>query len=83
MKEHGTKISIPHPTTYQRGTFQGLQKNKSTLIKEVYVVNMSFDKMVLYLKDVHVMIWCDHAPLQKTYLFSYEKWQIGHGIYIP
>ena len=26
---------------------------------------MSFYKMVFYLKDAHVMILCDHAPLHK------------------
>ena len=26
-REDGTKLKIPHPITYQSGTFQGLQKN--------------------------------------------------------
>ena len=44
-QEDRTKLSIPHPTTYQSGTFQGSQKNCSTLTKEAYAIYMSFRKM--------------------------------------
>ena len=43
-KEDGTKLNIPHPITYQSGTFQGSQKNWSALTKEAYVIHMSFQK---------------------------------------
>ena len=33
---------------------------------------MSFCKMVFYLKDAHVTIRCDHAPLQKL-IYSVTK----------
>ena len=31
----------------------------------MYVIYMSFCKMVFYLKDAHIMILCNHAPLHK------------------
>ena len=42
------------------------------LIKEVYAIYMSFCKMVFYLKDVHVMIWYDHASLYK-FIYSVTR----------
>ena len=64
-QENGTKLNISYPITYKSGTFQGSQKNWSTLTKEAYAIYMSFWKMVFYFKYMHVMIWCDHAPLCK------------------
>ena len=54
IKEDGTKLKVPHPITYQSSTFQGSQKNWSTLTKEAYGINMFFHKMVFYLKEPHV-----------------------------
>ena len=71
-KDNGTKIKIPHPITYQRGKFQGSQKNWSTLTKEAYAIYTSFQKMVFYLKEGHVMVRSDHATLQKV-LYSLMK----------
>ena len=42
IKNDGTKSKIPHPMTYQSRTFQGSQKNWSTITKEAYVIYMSF-----------------------------------------
>ena len=72
IKEGGTKLKIPHPITYQSCTFQGSQKNWSTLTKEVYAIYMSFYKMVFYLKESHVMVRCDHVPLQK-FMYSVTR----------
>ena len=80
MKEDGTKLYIPHPIIYQSGTFQGSQKNWSTLMKEAYTIYMPFCKMVFYLKDAHVIIWCDHAPLHK---FIYSVMKITRSITGP
>ena len=44
MKEGSTKLNIPLPIKYQSGTFQSSQKNWSTLMKEAYVIYMSFAK---------------------------------------
>ena len=33
VRENGTALKIPHPITYQSATFQGSQKNRSTLTK--------------------------------------------------
>ena len=63
--EDGKTIKVPHPITYQSDTFQGSQKNWSTLTKEAYVIYMSFHKMVFYLKHVHIMIQYDHMPPHK------------------
>ena len=41
------------------------QINWSTLFKEVYVIMMSFHKMESYLHNAEVVIWSDHAALQK------------------
>ena len=70
--EQKLKIEVPHPMTYQSGTFQGSQKNWSTLTKEAYAIYMSFHKMVFYLKDDHVRIRCDHTPLH-TFMYSITK----------
>ena len=40
-------------------------------MKEAYAIYM-FCKVVFYLKDVHFMIWCDHAPLCK-FIYSVMK----------
>ena len=56
-KDDGTKIKISHPIIYQSGTFQGSQKNWNILMKRVYAIYMSFQKMVFYLKEAHVMVW--------------------------
>ena len=71
-KGDGTKIQILDPITYQSGTFQGFPKNWSTLRKKVFVIYTSFHKMVFYLKDTHVMVECDHAPLCK-FIYSVTK----------
>ena len=71
-KDNDTKLNIPHPITYQSGTFQGSQKNWSILSKEAYGIYISFQKMVFYLKDAHIMIWCDHTPLHK-FIYSATK----------
>ena len=42
-----------------------LKKNWSTLTKEAYAIHMSFQKMVFYLKEAHVRVRSNHAPLQK------------------
>ena len=42
VKEDSTKLKVPHLTTCQSGTFQGSQKNWSTLSKEPYAIYMSF-----------------------------------------
>ena len=55
-KEDGTTQNVPHPITYQSGTFQGSQRNWSTLMTEANAIYMSFRNMVFYLKDVHAMI---------------------------
>ena len=65
MKD-GTKLKVPHPITYQSGTFQESQQNWNILRKEVYVIYMSFHKMVFYLKEAHIMGKCDHAPFWKV-----------------
>ena len=62
VKEDGTKLNVTHPITYQSGTFQGSQKNWSTLTKEAYAIYISLCKMVFYLKEVHIMVRCDLAP---------------------
>ena len=62
-QEDWATLNIPHLITYQSGTFQGSQKNWSMLTKEACAINISFRKMVFYLKDTHVMIQCDHFPL--------------------
>ena len=64
--------SASHPITYQSGTFQGFQKNWSTVTNESYAIYMSFHKMVLYLKEAHVMVRCDHVPQQK-FIYSVTK----------
>ena len=52
-------------------TFQGSQKNWNVLTKEAYEIYMSFCKIVFYLKDAHVKIRCDLAPLCKFVI----QWQ--------
>ena len=61
-REDGTKFKVPHPITYQNRTFQGSQKNWSTLTKEAYAIYMSFHKTVFYLREAHIMVrcYCDH-----------------------
>ena len=71
-KDNATNIKITHPITYQGRTFQGSQKNWSTLTKEAYAMYMSFHKMVFYLKEAHVMVRCDHDLLQKI-VYSVTK----------
>ena len=61
-REDGTKFQVPHHITYQNRTFQGFQKNWSTLMKETYAIYMLFCKMVFYLNTGHIMIRCDLAP---------------------
>ena len=72
MKEYGIKLNILHPITFQSGTLQGSQKNWSTIMKEDYAICMPFHRMVFYLKDGHVIIVCDHAPLWK-FIYSVMK----------
>ena len=62
-KEDRTNIKIPHTITYQSGILQSSQKNLSPLTKEANAIYMSYHKIVFYLKDVHVMLRCHHAPL--------------------
>ena len=57
---------------YQGSTFQGSQNNWNALTKATYVNYMSFHRMVSYLKDGHVKIRCDHAPLCK-FVYSVTK----------
>ena len=54
---------------------QGSHKNWSALTKEAYVIYMSFAKMVFYLKDAHVKIKFDHAPLAHIHIFSDKEWE--------
>ena len=56
-------MNVPHAITYQSGTFQELETNP---------IYMSFHKMVFYLKDAHVKIRCDHAPLHK-FMYSVKR----------
>ena len=65
---NGTKLKVPQPTIYKSGALQGSQENWSTLTKEVYAIYMSFHEMVFYLKQTHVMVSCDHVPLQNMYM---------------
>ena len=67
-REDGTKLKVPHPITYQSGTFQGSQKNWSPLTKEAYTIYISFCKMLFHLKEAHVMVRCDLASLQNLYI---------------
>ena len=60
-------MNVPYTFMYQSSPFKGSQKNWGALTKEAYVIYMSFDKMVFYLKDVCVKIRCDHAPLCKLH----------------
>ena len=64
-KDKETIIKIPHPITYQSRVLQGSQKKRNTLTKEAYTIYMSFHKMVFYLKEAHVMVQSDHAPIWK------------------
>ena len=41
------------------------QEKWSTIQKETYAIHASFKKMVFYLRDAHILIKSDHAPLQK------------------
>ena len=68
VKENGTIINVPHPMLCQRSTFQRSQKNWSALTNEVYAINMSFCKMLFYLKHAHVKIRCDHVPYVNLYI---------------
>ena len=43
-------------------------------MKETCAIYVSFHKMVFCLKDVHVMVWCDHASLHK---FIYSVMENG------
>ena len=63
LREDGTILKVPHPITYQSGTFQGSQKEWSALTKEVYAIYMSFHKMVFCLKEAYVIVRHDHALL--------------------
>ena len=72
VKEDGTIVNVPHPITFQSGTFHGSQKNGSALANEAYVIYMSFHKIVFYLKDAHLKIRYNHAPLCK-FIYSAMK----------
>ena len=54
-KRQHSQIEIPHPITYQNGTFKGSQKNWSTLTKEAYSSHTPFQEMVFYLKEAHII----------------------------
>ena len=41
-------------------------------MKEAYTIYMSFHKMVFYLKDAHIMIWCYHVP-SGIFIYSVMK----------
>ena len=64
-REDGSKFKVPHTITYQSRSFQGSQKKWSSLTKEAYAIYKPFNKMVFHLKEVYVMIRCEHAPLKK------------------
>ena len=72
VQEDRTIVNIPHPITYQSGTFLDSQKNWSALKKEAYAIYMSFCKIIFYLKDAHVKIRCNHTPLCK-FIYSVTK----------
>ena len=56
LRENG-KLDITYqPINYQSGMFTLSQFNWSTLVKEAYVIMMSFHKMAFYLHDVEVVI---------------------------
>ena len=38
VKKDGTTVNVPHPITYQSGTFQGFQMSVSVLTKEAYLI---------------------------------------------
>ena len=51
--------------TFQSGSYSSSQEKWSTIQKEAYAFYASFKKMVFYLRDAHVLIRSDHAPLKK------------------
>ena len=70
-KDDGTKIKIPHPITYQRGTSQGFQKNWSTLNKETTAIYMSFQKW--YFTSRKHMQWSKVIMLPGKFVYSVTK----------
>ena len=62
---NGNEEHTYHPITYQSSTFSTLQLKWSTIVKECYVIMMSFCKMAFYLQDTEVILRSDHAPLEK------------------
>ena len=57
--------TIDLPVTFQSGSYPLSQEKWSTIQKEAYAIYASFKKMVFYLRDAHVLIRSDHAPLRK------------------
>ena len=57
--------NIDLPITFQSGSYSSSQEKWSTIQKEAYAIYASFKKMVFYLRDAHVLIRSDHAPLKK------------------
>ena len=57
--------TIDLPVTFQSGSYSSSQEKWSTIQKEAYAIYASFKKMVFYLRDAHILIRSDHAPLRK------------------
>ena len=65
-RENGKSDITYHPITYQSGMFTLSHINWSTLVKEAYVIMMSFCKMAFYLHDAEVVIQSGHASLKNN-----------------
>ena len=66
------KQTIDLPVTFQSGSYSSSQEKWSTIQKEVYAIYSSFKNMVFYLRDAHVPVRSDHAPLKK-FIYSNTK----------
>ena len=74
MKDDATKLNIPHPITYQSGTFQGSQEIWSTLTKEACDLCVILQSGLLFKRcTFYDTVW-PHSLMQ-IYQFSYEKQQ--------
>ena len=57
--------TIDLPVTFQSGSYSSSQEKWSTIQKEACAIYASFQKMVFYLRDAHVLIRSNHTPLRK------------------
>ena len=57
--------TIELSVTFQSGSYSSSQEKWSSIQKEAYTIYASFKKMVFYLRDAHILIRSDHAPLKK------------------